>query len=61
MWFTKRECRSAGSSGGSFSSRYETLYRHTSGSERRSFGDVFTGETANAITMFVGCSDAGVT
>ena len=22
---------------------------------------VFSGETANAITMFVGCSDAGVT
>lgn len=37
MWFTKRECRSAGASGGS---RYETLYRHTSGTERRSFGDV---------------------
>jgi hypothetical protein len=47
MWFTKRECSDASPSSG----RYETIFRQTAGSERRSFGEVFRGDTPNAITV----------
>lgn len=47
MWFTKRECADASANSG----RYETIYRQTAGTERRSFGEVFRGDTPNAITV----------
>ena len=47
MWFTKRECTDASPRSG----RYETIFRQTAGSERRSFGEVFRADTPNAITV----------
>lgn len=57
MWFTKRECTDATPSSG----RYETIFRQTAGSERRSFGEVFSGDTPNAITVCHFLSSLGVT